>query len=364
MVGPHDDGRSKLDGSSRAGAAGGEPADFTSADGEGVLKLEAVTCSNCGGADFETVATGKDHEYPHTSPDTFRMVRCRCGLMYLNPRPTVAELDTIYPADYYAYQIVEQRLRTRGGKGSLLRRYMDAQAVRRWRAYVSLVRDRAKGPYEILDIGCGDGNFLNQWKLAFDGQAKTHGVEMNEKAAAIAEAQGHRVLPKRIEECDLERAFFDLVFSFHVVEHVEDPVSFMTAIGASLKPSGYALIETPNVDTVDLRMFGERHWGGYHFPRHWNLYDEKSFTALAEKSGLRVVRFEYVPSAIFWVWTFHSMLLERFPRLADRAFPPVDVFLRGGPWIWGLLSAFTGVDLLNRAITGKTASMRVLLQRA
>ena len=361
-MGEHEDETpaSKLNGSSNG--AGPAPANF-SRDYLSTLRMETVSCSNCGSTKYEVVATGKDHEYPHTSPDTFRMVRCECGLMYLSPRPTVAELDTIYPSDYYAYQIVEQRLRTRGGKGSWLRRYMDAQAIRRWRAYVALVRESAKGPYEIMDIGCGDGNFLNQWKRAFDGEAKTHGVEMNEKAAAIAEAQGHRVLPKRIEECDLEKGFFDLVFSFHVVEHVEDPVSFMTAIAESLKPSGYALIETPNVDTADFRMFGKRHWGAYHFPRHWNMYDEKTFTALAEKAGLRVVRFEYVPSAIFWVWTFHSMLLPRFPRIANALFPPVDIFLRGGPWIWGLLSVFTATDLAIRTLTGKTACMRVVLQR-
>jgi 2-polyprenyl-3-methyl-5-hydroxy-6-metoxy-1,4-benzoquinol methylase len=328
------------------------------------LETEAVVCNNCGSGTFETVATGSDHEYPHTSPDVFRMVRCGCGLVYLNPRPAVSELETIYPPDYYAYQIVEQRLRSRGGKGSLLRRYMDAQAIRRWRPYAAEVRAAAEGPYDILDIGCGDGNMLNQWKRAFDCEVRAHGVEMNEKAAAIAEAEGHRVSPKRIEECDLAEGSFDFVFSSHVVEHVEDPVSFMRAVRKALKPTGYVLIDTPNVDTVDFRLFGRRHWGAYHFPRHWNMYDERTFAALADKAGLRVVRVEYMPAAIFWVWTLHSMLFSRRPRLADRLFPPVDTLLGGGPWIWAMLSVLTAVDLAVRAVTGKTSNMRVILRRA
>jgi len=330
---------------------------------DGSMLLDTVACNNCGSTRAELVTEGRDHEYPHTTSGTFRMVRCGCGLVYLNPRPAVSELDRIYPDDYYAYQIIEQRLRQGRGKGSLLRRYMDARAIERLKRYTRLVEGR--GPVKILDIGCGDGTVLNQWKQAFEypGDVDTHGVEMNEKAAAIAEAQGHHVMPRRIEECDLGPSSFDLVFSFHVIEHVTDPTSFMRAIHGALKDDGYLLIETPNVDTADFRWFKDRHWGAYHFPRHFYLYDPRTFTALASKAGFEVVRFDYLPSAVFWIWTFHSMLWERFPRLADRLFPPVEILLRGSPWLWLLMSVFTFVDLVNAKVLGKTACMRVLLRK-
>ncbi len=328
------------------------------------IRVQEVACNNCGSTKFEVVTEGRDHEYPHTTSATFRLVRCECGLVYLNPRPATSELDTIYPPDYYAYQIIERRQRDAKGKGSasLLRRFMDAQAIRRFSAYAKLVEKDAPGPYRILDIGCGDGTVLNQWKGAFSTDIETHGIEMNEAAAAIASAQGHAVTAKRIEDTPLAPDAFQLIYSFHVVEHVEDPTSFMRAIHTALRPDGLVIIDTPNVETKDFYAF-PKHWGAYHFPRHWNLYDAKTFTALAERTGFEVLRVEYMPSAVFWNWTFHSMIWARSPKLADRLFPPVDIFLRGGPWIWTVMSAFTALDTLILKATGRTACMRILLKK-
>ena len=69
-------------------------------------------------------------------------------------------------------------------------------------------------------------------------------------------AEGHRVTHARIEETRLEPNSFDFVYSFHVIEHVEDPTSFMRAIHGAVQPGGYLLIDTPNVDTFDFRLFG------------------------------------------------------------------------------------------------------------
>jgi 2-polyprenyl-3-methyl-5-hydroxy-6-metoxy-1,4-benzoquinol methylase len=331
--------------------------------GEGLLVQERVPCNNCGRLDAEEIAQGVDHEYPHTSPDTFRVVRCACGLVYLNPRPVVGELDRIYPDDYYAYQIVEQRLQRPKGRPSTLRRFMEDRAIGRLRACAAGVA-RSEGPLRILDVGCGDGTVLNQWRAALAGQGEvsTHGVEMNEKAAEIARAQGHEITAARIEACNLPEAAFDLAYSFHVIEHVEDPASFMVALRKAIKPGGLVLMETPNVDTFDFRLLRRRHWGAYHFPRHFNLYDAKTFSALAEKAGFTVERIDYLPSAVFWVWSLHSLLFARSRRLADWLFPPVDILLRGSPWISGLMAFFTVFDIGGRWLTGRTANMRITLR--
>src|SRR5580704_17260374 len=106
-----------------------------------------VACNNCGATGGEVIAHGRDHEYP-TTPDTFTVVRCACGLVYLDPRPSVSELDTIYPKDYYAYQLQHRRASAHGAD-SLLARYMSARAVERLRPYAR--RLRATTP-RILDV--------------------------------------------------------------------------------------------------------------------------------------------------------------------------------------------------------------------
>jgi len=260
---------------------------------------------------------------------------------------------------------MERRSAARGAD-SLLARYMTSRMVGRLRPFARRVREAAGArPARVLDIGCGDGTMLDLWRRALDdGDAETHGVEMNGRAADLARSRGHTITTSRIEIADIPRAYFDLIYSLHVIEHVEDPTSFMMAARASLRPEGYLLIDTPNVDTFDFRVFGARHWGGYHVPRHWTLYDATTFTTLAHKTGFDVVAIEYCPSAIFWVWTLHSIASERVPRWADKLFPPVDIFLRASPWNVALLGTFTAVDLAAIAVTGRCSTMRVLLRPA
>src|SRR5262245_46393419 len=72
---------------------------------EAHVETEHVCCNLCGSTRTREIAAGTDREYP-TSRDEFHIVECcDCGLWYLNPRPTTAELGRIYPANYHAYNI-------------------------------------------------------------------------------------------------------------------------------------------------------------------------------------------------------------------------------------------------------------------
>jgi 2-polyprenyl-3-methyl-5-hydroxy-6-metoxy-1,4-benzoquinol methylase len=326
------------------------------------VNLVHVRCSTCGADDAQTVGQGTDHEY-HSVADIFRMVRCRaCGLVYMDPRPDTSALDVIYPTNYYAYELARKRVGARG-TDAWLARYMRRKAARALEPFVGRVRETARDVYRILDVGCGDGTKLAEWQDAFgDARVETSGVEMNAEAATIARAAGHDVVSARVEEARLPRQGFDLIYSFHVIEHVEDPVAFMVAVHDAVRPTGYVLLDTPNVDTVDYRLFATGSWGAYHFPRHFTLYTPATMRALAEKTGFDVLQISFAPSAIFWVWTLHALLEKRAPRLADALFPPVEIFTRASPWNVGLLAAFTVVDRGLIAATGRCSQMRILLR--
>jgi SAM-dependent methyltransferase len=328
------------------------------------IAKDHVSCAACGADDAAPVATGREHEYDSTTSDEFTFVQCRrCGLVYLDPRPAESELGTIYPADYYAYQLVERRAADRGGSPSLLGRFMRRRAVARLAAYVERLRAAGPPPYRILDVGCGDGSTLDLWQEAFAGDAQTHGIEMDPHAASIAAARGHAVTSSRIEEASLEAGSFDLVYASHVIEHVPDPGGFLATIHRALSTRGLVVIDTPNFDTVDRKVFGRHHWGAYHFPRHFFIFDELTFGGFADRADLEVIETRYFPSAVMWVWTFHSLLAERSRGLADRLFPPVEVFLSGSPWNVALMSAFTSLDLAIIAGTGRSSNLRLLLRK-
>jgi len=320
-----------------------------------------VPCPHCGQDGARPLWAGHEHEYDDTTDEEFEFVRCvACGLVRLSPRPAVCELGRIYSPSYYAYNLLSDTPAEELP-------FTDRLKMRMYQRRMSdlVARLSKTGPLRVLDVGCADGRLLDWYRSSDVGERlDTHGVELSEAAAETARGRGHRVVTGRFEEeTELELGSFDLILALHVIEHVDDPLRFACHASDLLAPGGLLLVTTPNWDSADaLRLKG--HWGGNHWPRHWTLYDEGTLRVLAERVGLEVDRVEYQPNPIFWVWTFHSWLRDRFPgrRWPDRAFPPVGIFdpsLRS----FLLLSAFTSVDVVLRRLTGRTASIAVELRK-
>src|SRR5688500_8773612 len=82
-------------------------ADLADADDARPLSLAYPHCCLCGVADAVPLAVGEEFD-SRTRRDTFMPMRCRrCGLIFLNPRPTRDELARIYPPSYHAFQFSE-----------------------------------------------------------------------------------------------------------------------------------------------------------------------------------------------------------------------------------------------------------------
>lgn len=81
------------------------------------------------------------------------------------------------------------------------------------------------GSRDCMDLGCGDGGFLD---LARAKGIETHGLDLNPKAVAAAQAKGHDVHASTAEAFAQSHSGrqFSLVTAFEVMEHVPDPVAF------------------------------------------------------------------------------------------------------------------------------------------
>jgi 2-polyprenyl-3-methyl-5-hydroxy-6-metoxy-1,4-benzoquinol methylase len=301
------------------------------------------------------VTKGHEHEYDNTTSDDFDVVRCReCGLVYLNPRPDVAELSTIYPVNYYSYN--QKVLRDQANPHSMLHklRYQGFEA--KIRRSLSLC-NRKNAQFSVLDIGCGDGHTLDLY--ARHPGVNTYGVDFNVTALELARNNGHTVYAGSFETVDLPSKFFDLVTATHVIEHVEDPRQFLIKVHSVLRSDGILWLETPNIGSIDAKWFRSKHWGGYHFPRHWFFFSRDTLTSLAASAGFEPVYIDFIPNAIFWFWTFHSMLMERFPRsrrLIDALFPPID-FQRDTFSNFVRICFFCIIDVIIKKSTGETSNM-------
>jgi len=230
-----------------------------------LLRTEQVSCHLCGSDNGKAVASGYDLEYRSAAGEV-TMLRCQsCGLYYLSPRPIAEELERIYPPTYHAY-CTEERSR-------LMRKMHNFQLTSAAKSFLEtagLAIKRKTTNVSVLDIGCGDGDLLRAMR-SVDELLDLWGGEMDVSAAERARADGFSVVIGRFEMVQLPPETFDLILCRQLIEHLEEPKTFLERAQVLLRTGGVFIVETVNADTIKRRIFG-RYWGGYCFPRHWYLF--------------------------------------------------------------------------------------------
>ena len=317
------------------------------------LEMETVACGACGAIDGDHFAEGKDYEYG-TSLDTFRLVRCgACGNVYLNPRPVTSELATIYPPNYYAYNY-EEAINPLARRAKHL---LDDLKARSWLKHTA--SGDSLSSMRFLDVGCGDGRYLKMFERMGARKENLYGVEMDTEGMARLRAEGFQTFSGRIEDVadELPQASFDLIVILQVLEHVENPRATIGKLSRLLREGGLLIVETPNTESFDARVFRKSYWGGYHFPRHWNLFNAEVLRMMAEGEQLSVKAFNYLPAHAFWIFSFHHLLSERKRlRKLARFFNP----LRNLP----LLALVTGFDMFRARLGFTTSNVQMVAVRS
>jgi len=330
------------------------------------IKKAFVKCALCGGNDTKKISSGREHEFENTTDDTFDVVKCtKCELIYLNPRPSMSEFDTIYPDNYYCHTADIPGMASKNSPFGVLKQNL-TDKIGFPRNIRNLIRKYDTGaPINVIDIGCGTGTALDIFKKSGGRKIETYGVDRDNKAALTASKRGHSVYEGSFEDIELPKEFFDMAYSSNVIEHVSNPAEFIKKICSTLKPNGIFLCETPNIGSIESKVLAKSgHWGGYHFPRHWTFFTKEHLIALGKQNGLKVVNITYSPSPIFWIWTFHSLIFNAFKnkRIADILFP---LFENNITFIYSLFLKinFTIWDYIIKLFTKQTSIICVTFKK-
>lgn len=309
---------------------------------------EAIgVCVLCGGTSFEAFASGFDYEI-RTCANEWYFRRCMaCGHVQLDPRPCAADLGVIYPDHYYSYSM-SKKLSPIALKGKDL---LDRLKLK------GILRHHDLPITTYLDIGCGDGRYLHSVeKFCGIRRADIFGLELSANTVENLRQEGFSVFHERIETCrEIQPGSISFATMFHVIEHVADPVATIAQVSAWLSPGGVLAIETPNINSLDARLFQRTFWGGYHFPRHWHLFHEVTLAALMRRNGMEPVHVSYQTGHSFWMYSFHHWIRYRLKqKWLSRFFDPMQGIF--------FLILFTGFDKL-RALLGMRTSAILMVAR-
>jgi 2-polyprenyl-3-methyl-5-hydroxy-6-metoxy-1,4-benzoquinol methylase len=323
------------------------PAEIANSGAPMVPETDVPTCEVCGGDEFRVSAEGFDYELI-TCRNRWRFVTCRrCAHTWLNPRPDASALSTIYPSSYYAYNYDQISPVARRGK-----EYLDSRKM------AAVLTKHGGRVMDYLDVGCGDGRYLEV--LARQGVSREHlyGLELDQTTVDRLRERGLQAHCERVETCtQFAPNSLDLITIFHVIEHVDSPRQVVAKLAEWLRPGGVLALETPNIESLDARLFSEGMWGGYHIPRHWHLFHPDGLRQLLTEAGLHVEEIRYETGHSFWMYSMHHRLRygpRPRPGLA-RWFDPLSSLLP--------LVAFTGFDKTRSILGAKTSAMLAIARK-
>jgi len=199
---------------------------------------------------------------------TFSLYRCNdCAAVFTDPAPT--NLESYYPSEYRQYGKFTMRVIA----------FLYSQQAKKWTRKMG-----QSSPHSLLEIGCGPGIMLNEFKkLGWD----TVGLERSEEMAI----QARETYDIDVKSGDLSQLGtskkFDLIILYNVLEHLTDPLVTLSECSKRLKPDGLVLITVPDFDSWQ-RIFGGKNWLHLDVPRHLCHFDKSSISNISRRANLQI----------------------------------------------------------------------------
>ncbi len=222
-----------------------------------------MKCNACEGSLRPRLSAVRDPQ----SLEEFAIHTCAaCGLGHTLPVPE--DLGAYYGPAYY------------GKRHSFTDRYCLARRLR------TLAAATPRRGGKLLDIGCGDGNFL---AAARDAGWQVTGTDIG-GALENARAAGLDVYGSLDEAA--ARGPFDAVTMWHTLEHFTDPRATLEKARHAIWEDGTLIVAVPDAAGLQASMFGGR-WFHLDVPRHLFHFNRSALESLLGRVGFRVEKWQH-----------------------------------------------------------------------
>jgi len=230
-----------------------------------------LTCILCSSSQCETIdfvpTTNKAY-----NPKSM-LAHCRiCHLYWINPLPDEKKLSQIY-GEIYHYNPNKIR--------DLL---FSLPAAVELRSDIKLI-SQYKKQGKVLDIGAGRGDFLSQFpkkqweRWAWDPFLSDEEIDMLKQKIG-EHANDYKTLQ------EYPQNLFDVVILRNVIEHTAAFPKLLKDTQKILKKNGILFIRTPNIGSLDFRMFGTK-WYSIMMAGHLVFFTRQSIDQALTKAGFK-----------------------------------------------------------------------------
>lgn len=238
-----------------------------------------MICNYCKGTKYEVVAK-------YTRLEKNNVLKCKnCGLVYLDIKKNKKDLESFYSSEYRKIPALPVQ--------SAQEHFDDKVTQYDSEDRISFISNHVDiQNKKVLEIGSASGSLLN--KLTEYGAKEVVGIELSEEFAKFSRNRGFKIFTDPIEELSLLQEF-DIVVSFHTIEHVFDPMSVFKGILRVLKPDGWFLGEVPNQDDWRIKIFNDNIVKRFHYdPNHYYYFSPATLKNYLKTSGFNDISLETV----------------------------------------------------------------------
>jgi SAM-dependent methyltransferase len=257
-------------------------------------------------------------------PGAWDIRKCsNCEVAWLDPQPLPTEIPKLY-AKYYTHDKVAIEVKFAALRDEILRAVLARMGYRVEGRVSPILRALSHIPSlahaaalevmdlpasqvgELLDVGCGNGSFIEKMRALNWGVT---GVDPDPNAVMYCQKRGLRVFQGNISDVPTG-AHYDVITMNHVIEHVMDPVHLLGECAERLRPQGRIVLTTPNLLSLGHRWF-KKDWRGLEVPRHLKIFSPPALKECIGRAGL------------------HLTALRTETRLARRIYNPSSYAKKG-----------------------------------
>lgn len=190
--------------------------------------------------------------------------KCKeCDFVFCSQKPSHEELIQHY--NQY----------TRGGEISSI-------TIKRYQELLDIFEPYRKNN-NIIDIGCGDGYFLVEAKKR---GWNVYGTEFTDEAVDNCRKNGINIHQGKLDSNNYSKEFFDIITSFEVIEHINNPKEELVEVIKILRTGGGFYITTPNFNALS-RYYYKGDWGVIEYPEHLSYYTSKTLNYMLTSFGFK-----------------------------------------------------------------------------
>lgn len=226
------------------------------------------SCIICNSNDIEILG---EYRNIHPAFDSLKRAHCKsCDMIFANPMPSTEKMEsfnsTYFKSAHGGLSESKESLAFFRAIGKIRGNYLEG-----------FLKKKGIDATSILEIGPGHGFFAENWILKNPG-ISYQGLESDGSCHSSLLKIGVDVL-NPMSDIPLT----DVVVISHVLEHVTDPIDFLTRVTKGLRPGGALFIEVPCKD-CEYKPLDEP---------HLLFFDKYPMKLLLEKVGFFDVKLSY-----------------------------------------------------------------------